>query len=128
MHAFITINGKQFPAPARGIGYEIATTVSNGRNANNEFVGQKVGRDQQKVDNLSWPHLSAAVWSELLQEFEKFDLTVTYPDPVHNTWKKIKMYPGNRTADVFKVNPQTGLPSEYINCKCNIIDCGLLEE
>jgi len=125
MHAFITINGKLFPAPATGIGFEIATTVSDGRNANNQFVGQKVGRDQQKIPDVTWPHLTAAVWSELLQELEKFELTVTYPDMVNNAWKTVKMYPGNRTATVFKVSPVTGLPTEYINCKCSIVDMGL---
>jgi len=125
MPAFITINGKEFPAPARGLGFEIETTVTAGRNASNQFVGQKVGRDQQKVNDLSWPHLSATVWAELLQEFEKFELTVTYPDMVNNVWKTVKMYPGNRTATPFKVSNETGLPTEYINCKCNIVDMGL---
>jgi len=125
MPAFIIINGKEFPAPARGLGFEIETTVTAGRNASNQFVGQKVGRDQQKIPDLTWPHLTAEVWASMLQELEKFELTVTYPDMVHNAWKTIKMYPGNRTATVFKVDPTTGLPSEYINCKCSIVDMGL---
>lgn len=120
------MNGKEYPPPARGLNFQIVTTVTAGRNANNEVVGQKVGRDQQKLDNLFWPHLTASVWAAMLQEFEKFELTITYPDPVHNTWITRKMYPGDRTMTVFKTDPNTGLPSEYINCKCNVVDMGLI--
>ncbi len=124
--AFITINGKKFPAPARGLGFEIATTVDSARNANNTVIGQKVGRDQQKINDVVWPHLKASVWAEMLQEFEKFELTVTYPDMVHNAWTTRKMYPGNRSAIPFKFRDD-GLPTEYIECKCNLIDMGEIE-
>ncbi|HCA30636.1 MAG TPA: hypothetical protein DEP23_14315 [Ruminococcaceae bacterium] len=125
-HPFIMINGKVFPAPARGLQFQIATTVSAGRNANNEVVGQKVGRDQQKIDNLYWPHLSAKIWAEMLQEFDKFEITVTYPNPLTNSWVTRKMYPGDRTMTPFKTSKTTGLPTEYINCKCNVVDMGLV--
>jgi hypothetical protein len=125
-HAFIIINGKAFPSPARGLNFQIATTVTAGRNANNEIIGQKVGRDQQKLDNLYWPHLTAQVWASMLQEFDKFELTVTYPNPLTNSWVTRKMYPGDRTMTVFRVNSNTGLPSEYINCKVNVIDMGVV--
>lgn len=86
-----------------------------------------MGRDQQKIDNLYWPYLSAPMWAKMLQEFEKFEIVVTFPDMVHNNWITLKMYPGNRTATPIKVSKETGLPTDYINCKCNIIDCGLVE-
>lgn len=126
-HSFIIINGKAFPPPARGLNFVIATMVSAGRDANNEVIGQRVGRDQQKLDNLYWPHLSASVWASLLQEFDKFELTVTYPNPLTNSWVTRKMYPGDRTMTVFKVSKSTGLPTEYINCKVNVIDMGLVD-
>jgi hypothetical protein len=103
----------------------VVTTVTAGRNANNEVVGQKVGRDQYKLDNLFWPHLSAFTWSSMLKEFAKFKVSVTFPDMVNNTWITLWMYPGDRTATVFKVDSETGLPTEYLNCKCNVIDFGI---
>ena len=49
---------------------------------------------------------------------------VTYPDMVNNTWTTRKMYPGDRTAEPFHLDPETQLPIDYINCKVNLIDCG----
>ena len=70
--AVITINGREFPAPDVGGNLVVATNVSSGKNANGEFVGQKVGRDQYKFDALQWKFLDAATWSAMLQEFDKF--------------------------------------------------------
>jgi hypothetical protein len=128
-NAFITINGKAFPSPGNDLNFLIATTITAGRNANNEVIGQKVGRDQYKMDNLVWPDLTAAVWSEMLLEFEKFKIYVRFPDMVHNSWITLWMYCGDRSAKPFpgKIDPETGLPTEYLQCKCNIIDYGLME-
>ncbi len=105
----------------------VATTVSDGKNANGEFVGQKVGRDQYKADALIWHRLSAEVWAEMLQEFERFVVIARIPDMVHNSWLTIRMYPGNRSATPAEINPITGLPSMYHNCKVNLVDCGVIE-
>ena len=69
--AVITINGREFPAPDVGGNLVVATNVSSGKNANGEFVGQKVGRDQYKFDALQWKFLDAATWSAMLQEFDR---------------------------------------------------------
>lgn len=124
MNPFIRINGKAFPMPGRQPTLMVSTLVSSGRNAEGTVVGQKIGRDQYKIDNLFWPHLTADVWSEILQEFDSFFVTAQIPDMVHNAWKTLKMYPGDRTADIWRLDPETGLPSEYTNCKVNIIDVG----
>lgn len=52
MQSFITINGTKFPQPRRGLELLSATIVDSARNANGVVVGQKVGRDQQKLNNL----------------------------------------------------------------------------
>lgn len=52
MANFIYINGREFPSPDRGLEFLVATFVSTGKNANGEFVGQRVGRDQYKLNNL----------------------------------------------------------------------------
>ena len=124
MEPFIRINGKKFPYPAPGAGFIVATVVDAGRNANGVIVAQRLGRDQQKIDNTIWPHLTAKVWSEMLIEFDKFFITVEYPDMVRNRWTTRDMYVGDRSAVVWKLDRATGLPSEYIQCKANIIDVG----
>ena len=102
----------------------VTTAVDSARNANNKVVGQKIGRDNYKVDNLEWPYLDAATWSAMLKEFDKnFFVTVQFWDMVNNNWRTLTMYPGDRTADVFKIDSQ-GRPTHYLNCKVNIIDAG----
>lgn len=121
--SFIKINGKQYPSPGLYPNMVVTTAVNAGRNANNKVVGQKIGRDNYKIDNLSWPYLDAATWSSMLKEFENFFVTVEFWDMVNNTWKTLTMYPGDRTADVYMTDKQ-GKPISYINCKVNLIDAG----
>lgn len=124
--AVITINGREFPAPDIGGNLLVATNVSDGKNANGEFVGQKVGRDQYKFENLQWKFLPAETWASILQEFDKFVVTARIPDMVNNRFMTIRMYPGNRTAVPVKFD-SSGLPTKYRDCKVNIIDCGVME-
>jgi len=123
-YGFIKINGKTFPSPDIGAGLEVATLVNGGKNANGAFVGQKIGRDQHKIDNLVWTSLDGKTWSDILKECKKFVMEVRFPDMVENTWTTLKMYPGNRTAIPCEFD-SSGFPTRYKNCKVNIIDCGL---
>ena len=124
MASFIKINGRDYPCPRRGLEMMVATIVDSARNANAVVVGQGVGREQQKLNNLEWAYLTAEQWSAILKEFSNFYVTVSYPDMVNNTWTTRKMYPGDRTAEPFHLDPVTQLPIDYINCKVNLIDCG----
>ena len=124
MASFIKINGRDYPCPRRGLEMMVATIVDSARNANAVVVGQVVGREQQKLNNLEWAYLTAEQWSAILKEFSNFYVTVSYPDMVNNTWTTRKMYPGDRTAEPFHLDPVTQLPLDYINCKANLIDCG----
>jgi hypothetical protein len=125
MQPFIKINGHAYPQPRRGLELLVGTIVDSARNANGVVTGQKVGRDQQKLNGLEWGVLDAETWAAILQEFDSgFFAVVTYPDMVHNTWTSRKMYPGDRTAKPYHLSDETGLPVDYINCKVNIIDVG----
>ena len=53
--AYISVNGYDFPPPKRGAKPTVSTMVDAGRNANGTVVGQRVGRDQYKLDTLEWP-------------------------------------------------------------------------
>lgn len=124
--AVLTINGREFPSPDIGGNLVVATNVSDGKNAKGEFIGQRVGRDQHKFENLQWKFLDAATWATMLQEFDKFVVTARIPDMVHNRMMTIRVYPGNRTATPVEFDPD-GLPTMYQDCKVNIIDCGVIE-
>lgn len=122
----IFINGHKYPHYDRGPGLTIATNVNQGKNALGEFVGQRVGRDQDKIDGLQWSYLDAETWQNILKEFQEFVVVVKFPDMVNGGWKTERMYPGNRTAKVWEENEE-GLPTWYKDCKVNLIDCGELE-
>lgn len=121
---FIMINGHRYPQPRRGLNLEIATIVDSARNANGEVVGQKVGRDQQKIGNLFWTGLDAETWSAILRDLENFFVEVRYPDMVTGTWTTRTMYCSDRSAEVLWVDDETGLPTRYKDCKVNLVDAG----
>jgi hypothetical protein len=100
----------------------ISTFVNAGRNANGVMVGARLGRDKYKVDSLEWPYLTASQWSWILKQVEKFYIDVTFPDPVNNTRRTVRMYIGDRSCDV--PNVVNGMPTYYLNCKFNVMDVG----
>lgn len=114
-----------FPYPKRGLSIDTMTIVDSARNANGVVVGQKIGRDQSKLNSLEWPMLTAAEWKKILEMFEpQFYVFVKYPDPVTGAIVTRRMYPGDRSAEPWMMDTSTGLPTHYINCKVNLIDCG----
>jgi len=121
--AYLVVNGYEFPYPKRGVKPVVTTVVDAGRNANGVVVGQRVGRDQYKIDGLEWPYLTAQEWSNILRALSDFFVFVTFHDPVSNDLKTIRMYCGDRSAEPQWVDAN-GKPTHYINCKVNLIDTG----
>ena len=118
-------NAITLPQPRRGLNLKVATIVDSSRNAKGEVIGQKVGRDQQKIDNLQWAYLPASTWSNILKMFDKnFFVYVQYYDMVYNKWTIRRMYPGDRSATPYWLNKNTGKPTHYVDCKVNLVDVG----
>lgn len=123
--AYIYVDGVEFPYPARGLDVIVTTPVDSARNTRAEVVGQRIGRDQYKINNLQWLMLSAEQWSFILKKFQNgFGVPVTFPDPVENSWTTLVMYPGDRSAQPYWIGDDDK-PTRYKNCKVNIIDCGV---
>src|SRR3712207_319029 len=99
--AFLAINGHELPPCKRGVSITVSTIVNSGRNANGEVVGQKVGRDQYKIDGLQWPWLTAEQWENILRLVSPFFFNVTFSDPVTNRLKTILMYCGDRHGEPY---------------------------
>ena len=124
--AFITINGQEFPAPDNVWELITYTNVTAGRNAQGEFIGDKVGRDQYKVNNLQWSWLDVDTWAQMCQVFTSFVVTAKIWDQVHADWITIQIYPGDRSATA-GFNDDEQRPTVYKLCKVNIIDCGVID-
>ena len=125
MASTVYVNGKPLPSQETNSKVTVSTTVDSARNANAEVVGQRVGRDLYKIE-LEWKVLSAYEWSEILKLFKDFYVIVRLPDQVNNDWQTIKMYCSDRTAEIYDIDT-LGLPIRYVNCKVNLIDCGVME-
>lgn len=121
--AFLAINGYELPPCKRGVSIKVTTAVNQGRDSNGAVVGQKVGRDQYKIDGLEWPVLKPEEWERILQAMSNFFFYVTFYDPVTNAKTTIKMYCGDRDGQPYFVDGN-GRPTLYKDCKVNLIDTG----
>lgn len=127
--SFFQINGIELPYPARGLGMQRQQFVDSARNANGQVVAQKINRRLFKFDGLEWKHLTASQWTAILREIEKFEGTVTFwnaysPQSPNGGFETRKVYWGDASEEIHKINPATGQVLEYINCKANLIDMG----
>ena len=121
--AFLKINDYELPPCDRGVTIMVTSVVNSGRNINGVVVGQKVGRDQFKIDGLQWSWLTAKQWEEILTLLTDFFVNVTFTNPVTNKIQTIVMYCGDRTAEPYWLD-SSGSPTHYRNCKVNLIDTG----
>lgn len=124
LSAFLNVNGYDFPCPKTGFSYTITTTVSDGRDSNNAVIGQRVGRDQFKLDNMEWAYLDPRVWQMMLRAVEPFFVPVTFEDYRTGLPITIIMYPGDRVATPLFVDSKTHKVTMYENCAFNLIDAG----
>lgn len=124
MATFFKINGVSLPVPARGLVVQRQQFVDNARSASGQVIAQKINRRILKFDAVEWKHLMASEWKAILTEIEKFDGELYFWNALSGSFETIKVYWGDASEEVFKINPDTGEVLEYINCKCNIIDMG----
>lgn len=122
--SFLKVNGVNFPCPRDGFNYIISTVVDAGRNVNGQVVGQRIGRDLYKFDQMEWVGLYPEVWRQMLAAVEPFYIPVTFEDIRTGGEITITMYPGDREAQPLFVNPRTHLVERYHTCKFNLIDTG----
>ena len=124
-NTFITVNGSRYPYPDCESGMQTQTTLVNGgRNAQGVFIGQRIGRDQSKIE-LQWTIMEAQTWTSLLQQFErKFVSAVEYYDVAKGAVIVRNMYVSDRTTRPFRIDPATGIWLIAKDCKLNLIDTG----
>lgn len=118
---FLIINGVQMPIPAPGMTIDSAIGVNAGRNADNQIVGQVVGRRQWKINNLSWNGLTEDQINTIMTALEPFYVSVTFRD-VTGTIRTHTMYPGDTSGKPLSlVNMKYKLMESF---SFNLIDCG----
>lgn len=123
MSAFLIVNGVPFPTPKRGFRITVLTNVDSGVNAFGAVVGQVIGRNQYKLDNMQWEGLDAVVWKRMLKALEPFYIPVTFEDPQTKEWKTITMYPEDRSGEPYWLDKNKKIKL-YRNCQLSLVDCG----
>lgn len=125
--AFLEVNGVELPCPSVGLEIILSDAVNNGRNANGEVIAERVGRTNIKYNNLQWTWLTPDEWHLITSVFNEFFVVAKVWDPVSNDFVNIKMYPGDRNAQVYWLDETHTKPKNFYNCKVNIIDCGIVK-
>lgn len=125
LSAFLNVNGYDFPTPRRGFSWTITTAVDGARNVNNAAVGQRVGRDLYKLDNMEWVGLSPKTRQMMLNAVKPFYIPVTFEDMTNpGNPITITMYPGDRTGSPLFINQLTHMIERDQTLKFNLIDAG----
>lgn len=124
MTAFLNVNGYDYPCPRYGFQYIISTVVDAGRNANGAVVGQRIGRDLYKLDQLQWACLEPEQRMMILKSLEPFYVPVTFEDYRTGQPTTIIMYPGDRTGKPLFVDQITHMVTKDESLAFNLIDAG----
>lgn len=124
MSSFLNINGYDMPCPRYGFEYIISTAVDAGRNVSNQVIGQRVGRDLYKLNNLNWVGLFPSQRQTILRALEPFFVPVTFEDYRTGNPITIYMYPGDRTGKPLFADKLTHMVTRDETLAFNLIDCG----
>lgn len=126
MASLVTVAGVPLPMPSTYVGLT-ADFVDSGRNAEGYVVGAVVREDTAKIE-MSWRFLTVEQWSTIIKLFNtkyggKFMQEVTFYNQTTASFETRTMYPNDRTSGgAFKVDPETGKPLGWVDCKLNLIE------
>lgn len=125
MKALVSIAGYDLPEPSAYSG-STATLVDSARNAAGVTVGAVIREDVGKVE-LSWKYLTIEQWSNILKCFSiaqggDFYNDVTFFCQDTGTWTTRKMYVGDRSAGMWRRDPETGDVLGWVDCKLNLVE------
>lgn len=121
MAALVSVGGFDFPEPST-YNATTSTIVDSARNVSGYVVGAVVRHDVAKVE-LTWKYLTAAQWASVLSLFtNSFYNDVRFLNQVTNSYDTRTMYVSDRTAGIFRRDPQTGEVMGYINCSLSLVE------
>lgn len=121
MAALVSVGGFDFPEPST-YNATTSTIVDSARNVQGRVVGAVVRNDVAKVE-LTWKYLTAAQWASVLSLFtNSFYNDVRFLNQVTNSYDTRTMYVSDRTAGIFRRDPQTGEVMGYTNCSLALVE------
>ena len=121
MAALVTVAGIDLPEPSSYSG-TTSTIVDSARNVSGYVVGSVVRHDVAKVE-LSWRYLTAEQWAGILSLFtENFYNSVTFFNQATAGYTTRKMYVSDRTAGMWRRNPETGEVMGFTECSLSLVE------
>jgi len=125
MAALVSIGSYDFPEPSTYSG-TTSTIVDSARNVQGIMIGSVVRNDVAKIE-MTWRYLTAEQWATMLKKFTpalggQFINETTFLDQVRNGYVTRKMYVSDRTAGMWRRNPDTGAIMGYTDCRIALIE------
>lgn len=121
MAALVSIGGFDFPEPS-SYNATTSTIVDSGRNVSGYVVGAVIRSDVAKIE-ISWKYLTAAQWASILSLFSRsFFNDVRFLNQTTNGYETRTMYVSDRTAGLWRRDPQTGAVMGYTNCTLSLVE------
>ena len=121
MAALVSIGGFDFPEPST-YNATTSTIVDSARNVSGYVVGAVVRHDVAKIE-MSWKYLTAQQWATVLSLFtNSFYNDVRFLNQVTNSYDTRTMYVSDRTAGMWRRDPNTGEVMGYTNCAISLVE------
>lgn len=121
MEALVSVGGYEFPEPST-YSATTSTIVDSARNVSGYVVGSVVRSDVAKVE-LTWRYLTAEQWANILSMFTySFYNNVRFYNQVTASYDTRNMYISDRTAGMWRRNPETGAIMGWTNCTLSLVE------
>lgn len=121
MDALVSIGGFDFPEPST-YNATTSTIVDSARNVKGRVVGAVVRHDVAKIE-LTWKYLTAQQWAQILSLFtNSFYNDVRFLNQTTNAYTTRTLYVSDRSAGLWRRDPQTGEVMGYTNCSLSLVE------
>lgn len=119
--ALITVDGVEWPEPS-SYNANTATLVDSARNVEGKVVGSVVRNGVSKIE-VGWKYLTAKQWANVIGPFDaNFYSSVKFFDQTSASYVTKQMYVSDRTAGMFRRDPQTGEVLGWVEPKLSLIE------
>ena len=121
MEPLVSVGGYGFPEPST-YSAVTSTIVDSARNVSGYVVGSVVRADVAKVE-LSWRYLTVEQWAQILSLFStSFYNDVRFFNQVTAAYEVRTMYVSDRSAGMWRRDPQTGAVMGWTNCSLSLVE------
>lgn len=121
IEALVTVGGYEFPEPST-YNATTSTIVDSARNVKGEMVGSVVRNNIAKIE-LSWRYLTVEQWANIIGPFNNsFIADVRFLDQTTGNYDVRTMYCSDRTAGMWRRDPNTGAVMGWTNCSLSLVE------